>query len=262
LVSHAKGGDLNNDRRSSPKHDFSLTPSEVLRYVRAWFHHIGQEKSKTSDWALFGVTTLAMIAAFASAVYLSIQIDDTRHSFRLDERAWVELEPIKVTVTDDPKAPNIRVFTYEVYPKNVGKTVAHDVVVKSVFFSDQNYQPLDKEQIDCFQSLLGPSKETSVPANAPTGLCKEEASEVKVWNENRPVIPSVIAPNATSTVPLIFHGFEQKIGDEGWLTYLLIGRIEYVDVIGVEHWKKYCLVHMGKEFFGCKFGNEEDENRE
>ena len=47
----------------------------------------------------------------------------------MDERAWIEIEPIKPVVI--APLPLGKVFSYSIYPKNVGRTAARNIVVRA-----------------------------------------------------------------------------------------------------------------------------------
>ena len=53
---------------------------------------------------------------------LGQQADDAENFFRTDERAWIEIEPMRT-----PGIP----YHYDLYPKNVGKTAARDIQVNA-----------------------------------------------------------------------------------------------------------------------------------
>jgi hypothetical protein len=234
-------------------------PSRVLETILKWFHdfHIDREKSKAADWAIFLVTTLGMVAAFASAVFLEIQIQDTRRSFKLDERAWIELETINVIHQERQKV-------YEFYPKNVGKTVAHDVEMKLTNFVAEPGS-LPNSVIDCIHWVWQPnasiSKTQKVERTTGTkwcnGVAQDELSGVARVKEGR--IPSVIAQNEKVITPWVVFTIEPLLEREA---NFFVGRIDYVDNFGIAHWKKFCIYEELNEFLSCKTGNEEDENPE
>jgi hypothetical protein len=68
------------------------------------------------------------IAAQSAAVTARRSLDANVQSFRIDSRAWIELDPIPHTL-DMHVANGPNVFKYEIYTRNIGKTVAHDVEI-------------------------------------------------------------------------------------------------------------------------------------
>ena len=77
------------------------------------------------------LTLLISIAAFWSGWLFQGQLTEARkatnlsaESFRIDERAWVEFEPVK-PVPYSPRTDKFgALFEYDLYIKNVGKSVA------------------------------------------------------------------------------------------------------------------------------------------
>lgn len=90
-----------------------------------------QNSIRRAAWFAFvAAATYAGIAAYQS--YLTRrQIHDNAESFRLDERAWVEIDPIKPTFLAPADSTFPTIFTCDIYPRNVGKTVARNIVVKA-----------------------------------------------------------------------------------------------------------------------------------
>ena len=105
---------------------------------------------RTTNWLLTIFTALLFVTSCVSDFILLRQASISRESanaatsaaetaaetlnrsieqFRADERAWIELEPIKpVSIVALPQG---KVFSYSIYPKNVGRTAARDIVVKA-----------------------------------------------------------------------------------------------------------------------------------
>jgi len=234
-------------------------PSEVLAAVLNWLRHYWdapRTKSKWTDIATVILTLLIAIAAFWSARIFQRQLNEARRatnitseSFRTDERAWVEIEPIKPTLFS-PRTDKIgAAFKYEIYIRNIGKTVARDIQLRATRQGSQasivmgdSAEALNWEQD---KLLLG---------KVPT------ASDIPI---NNPV-PKVLAPNTSSAVPLILNGQEpQYFPTSQWVSYL-IGRVDYTDAFGVNHWMKFCffVANPRGDLWNCKEGNDEDSNPE
>ncbi len=173
-------------------------------------------------------------------------------AFRTDERAWIELEPIKPTflAPADKKFP--AAFSCEIYLKNVGKTVARDVSVKaqSLFASDRfgNNAEVVKNTQDKF--LLSGNKEagTGKPVLVP-----------------RNPLSRVLAPNTVSVVPFKLGCMAPQAFPSGYSRReYIVGRIDYCDEFRVKHWLKFCfyVADAKGEVWACQEGNDEDRNSE
>lgn len=171
--------------------------------------------------------------------------------FRVDERAWIEIEPIKPILLTPRDAKFGAAFKYEIYPRNVGKTVARNIVVKAqgssstIEFGGHAYEMnsiQDKMLLDKFKEG-GTTKPFRIPSNP---------------------VPKVLAPSTTASVPFTLIGQEPQIFPKSeWVSYL-IGRIDYCDEFQVRHWIKFCffVVNSRGELWNCKEGNDEDHNPE
>src|ERR1035437_922051 len=110
----------------------------ILNWLRHYWY-APREKSKWTDITIVILTVLIAIAAFWSACIFQRQLTEARkatqqntESFRIDERAWVEIEPIKPILLMPSDTPNAgALFTCDIYPKNFGKTVATDILVRA-----------------------------------------------------------------------------------------------------------------------------------
>jgi hypothetical protein len=223
---------------SPRKHDFSPTPSEVLRYFLVWLRgfHENRERSKAADWAMVVLTLFTLVAAIVSAWFFQEQLIEARRStdaavqnFRVDERAWVEIEAIKTVSSGESQAK------YRVFTKNVGKTAAHDVTMRLELVGNSRDASSDSKFIESYQ---------------------DESKPPLVQD----LVPKVLAPNAELPVPLVVEF--QEIPPQ---THYFIGRIDYVDEFKVAHWIRFCyFATVGKydELLSCGVGNYEDHNPE
>lgn len=238
--------------------EFSLEPSEVLRCVVEWLRgfHLDRERSKAADWAMVILTIFAVIAAIVSAWFFQEQLIEARrstnaaiHNFRVDERAWVELESIKGMLKSPRTAKVGTGFSYPIHVRNVGKTVARDVQFKATRIATQSSIMMG----DNAQSLAW-TQDKLLLGKVPT------ASEIPITIST----PSVLAPNSASPAPAILYGEEPRIfPKDEWVSYL-IGRVDYADEFGVRHWLKFCFFVADPEgnLWNCKEGNDEDHNPE
>ena len=183
----------------------------------------------------------ATSAANTAANTLSKSIEQ----FRIDERAWIEIERIERTQVSTGTDEFGAAFRYRLYPKNVGKTEAHSIVASAA------------------RSMQG---SISLEANA-DNMTREQDSILlnalpKKARDNP--VPRVLAPGATAVVPFVLDGQEpQRFSKDEWVSYL-IGRIDYADDFGVKHWMKFCF-YVGEangNLWNCHEGNDEDNNPE
>jgi hypothetical protein len=179
-------------------------------------------------------------------------LQQSTEAFRMDERAWIELEPIKPALIFKGNALIPTAFVCNVVPKNVGKTVARDITIKAdpvmaVDGWDENPEIMrktqDEELLNKFK-WSGTNNPVIVPANP---------------------MPKVLAPNSVSPVPftLTCQAPETLKGGHQWINYL-VGRLDYCDQFHVKHWLKFCfyVADSRGEIGACKQGNDEDRNEE
>ncbi len=127
--------------------DLQIPSEEINRY------YTEQDKSYRLQRRTFWSTVATFLAVAAYALITLLQwhtmdatfseirkqaktaqsaLDKNIESFRIDERAWVEIETVKLKAAYPPTPGfNAWSFKYELYPKNAGKTVARDVVARA-----------------------------------------------------------------------------------------------------------------------------------
>ncbi len=248
------------------KHDLTAEPSEVLRYfrvcLRAWSRRLEKpnkskaprERSKAADWALVCVTLLA-------ALFVVVQIRDARSSFNLEERAWVEVESIKkeTGALSNYGVPSYPV-SFDIIAKNYGKTQAHDFVMK-VASIDGDYKT-DAEQLGCVGGMLVSNEGNdkifdhpfpSDPAFLPMGTCTDRYQE---WALKKAILPPLIQGNATQEY-ILYSQTSVTMAK----TFVIVGRIEYVDLFGFHHWRTFCYssVDGTNTIDNCGSGDNEDK---
>jgi hypothetical protein len=181
-------------------------------------------------------------AATSAANTATQALNKSIDQFRVDERAWIEIERIEKTMVSARTDKFGAAFRYRLYPKNIGKTEAHAIEVsaprsmQSSIGLESNADNMKREQ----EMLLNRSTPGELPVVNPA--------------------PRVLAPGATAAVPFVMDGQEPH-GE--WVSYL-IGRIDYADDFGVKHWMEFCF-YVGEpngELWNCHEGNDEDNNRE
>lgn len=211
-------------------------------------------------WAAWFAFSAAVVYAGISVLMWCQMIKQTRiaaesqkesiRSFRMDERAWVELEPIQGALFT-PKTDKFgATFRYAILPKNVGKTVATSVQMRALrngmsapieFGDDPKQVSFEQDQLLLGRAINQPK---AMPIITP--------------------IPQTLGPQSTSPIPVFLNGQEPMIFRTGETVFYIIGRIDYSDAFGVSHWKKFCyfVANFRGELLQCKEGNDEDKNPE
>jgi len=164
-------------------------------------------------------------------------------SFRTDERAWIEIENVKLEFVNPATAAfHYAGFTYEVYARNVGKTVARDITVKRWAALSANTGDILARDIEHGHEI--PSIFPSLP------------------------MPKSLAPNTPIFIPFTIGGTAPQVYGEGdkrmtWYDYL-VGRFDHKDAFGIAHWLKFCYVitDPNGNLGYCETGNDEDRNPE
>jgi hypothetical protein len=216
--------------------------------------HETQNSIKIATWlavvaaGLYALTSLfvwcAMIVQNRTA---NAQLRQSTESFRIDERAWVEIEPVKPVLLTPEDSQFGATFTCNIYPKNVGKTVARDISVNA-------HDLLSAEGFDSSADTV-----RSTQNNLLLGKNKEMGSGKPFTLPTNPV-PSVLAPNNVSPVPFRLTCEAPK--NHG--VHYLIGRVDYCDQFNIKHWLTFCfyVVNARGEIWTCQNGNDEDRNDE
>jgi hypothetical protein len=190
----------------------------------------------------------AALAARDSARTESETLRNSIQSFRLDERAWIEIGKIE-TIAYPPDPPKFgATFKFGFYPKNVGKTVATDVTVHLDNVFGSGMLLTDEKGIRMFEDQL----------------FKQQGSPKRSLSPDKPA-PQTLAPGELSVAPVYIGGQEPSHMGHGsyWYGYI-IGRIDYVDVFGTHHWKHLCLtvIDARGDLTYCQYGNDEDKTPE
>jgi hypothetical protein len=164
-----------------------------------------------------------------------------KNLFKPDERAWVEIGSIDKDVSSpDPMLGTH--FKYGIYPRNVGKSVAHDVLIMVLEASDGPGFKSNQRAIKMRQDRLF----FEPGANKRSGDKPETES---------------LAPAEQSIVPVYAGAAEPKRLSNGFFVYsYIIGRIDYIDVFGTPHWTHFCFFVLNEkgELSPCNSGNDKD----
>jgi hypothetical protein len=200
-----------------------------------------KENSEQTDKLITEVNKIAS-AANEDLKQSKRALDASIEMARRDQRAWVEIEPIKPIPFAKADGNFGASFQYEIYLKNVGKTVARDIVMHASRMDSGLALGDNADQIRRAQKIL---------------------LHENLGDNNRMI--KVLAPNTVSPVPLRLRAQEPQIFKSGNAFYsFLIGRIDYVDAFSVKHWMTFCYIISNSrgELLNSKEGNDEDNNPE
>jgi hypothetical protein len=167
------------------------------------------------------------------------QTESAELRFRIDERAWVVIDEIKILKTPFPANGKLPIsWQYGFYSKNVGKTIARNVRIHidTPFGSNLTDHGIYLFQMRQFQGMQG---ETMGPDNSG---------------------PQSLAPGERSAIPFVQHDQAPQYG----IYTDMVGRIDYIDAFDVQHWKTFCYFpvdNTGTLNF-CTSGNDDDRNAE
>ena len=184
-------------------------------------------------------------AAKSAAETAQAALEQSITSYRIDERAWIEIDRIDKLMVSARSGKFGAAFRYRLYPRNVGKTEARSIVVSAA------------------RSMQASIR---LESNA-DGMKRAQSSTLlnglpKLARGNP--VPRVLAPGTTAAVPFVMDGQEpQTFTKDEWVSFL-IGRIDYADDFGVPHWMKFCF-YVGEAsgtLWNCHEGNDEDNNPE
>jgi hypothetical protein len=176
-------------------------------------------------------------------------IAETGEHFRADERAWIEIEPIKadIVVVHTPKSGAL--FKYNIYPKNLGKTASHNITFKAQSTGSSISLGTNAEWMKNLQDKMLLNQ------------FKESGTDKPVIVPSNPV-PKILAPGAIAPAPFVLTGQEPQIVPKDELVSYLIGGVDYLDQFQVAHRMKFCffVANRAGELWSCKEENEEDQN--
>lgn len=269
------------------KHEFSSEPSEVLRYFLVWLRgfHRHREKSKskkpprelskTADWWLVGLTGAGLVAAIASAIFIYEQLRDAQHNFRVDERAWIALEPvapptiesIDKIVGDDLRLLPLQLrdserFSTNVNLQNVGKTIATRVKLDVGLFCrglsfDMGNAAITSIQDELAKGLLPPM------------WCPDKNGEIYSPKNPTPIAnidETVMAPNSRMSTRVVHVASKKaQLLDYSHHALFLIGNVNYCDEFEIHHWFRFCYSIIGRDqepLRMCAYGNNADNEPE
>jgi hypothetical protein len=166
---------------------------------------------------------------------------DARSLFNPEDRAWLEVGHIDEAIAsaDQLSAGH---FQYGVYPKNVGKSVANDVLVLALEATDGASFMSNRQSIKSHQDQLFFASGANKGSAGGRG-------------------PESLAPGEQGAVGAYAAGSEPKRLSDGFLVYsYILGRIDYIDVFGEPHWTHFCfyVLNAKGELGSCAYGNDKD----
>ncbi len=191
---------INSSNRATSESDLQLAEAIVGYYEAEGADRAARRRWR---WVAFLMTLLAVAAVAAYAIVAARTLEQVRlqvgvverqlresmESFRRDERAWVEIEPVKpmfVAPQDDFSTPW---FHYDIYLKNIGKTVADDITVRAIDARDGIDVAEDAAGVQAWQVRL---QENEVASGA---------TNYAFFPTNR--VPKLLAPGGVTAAPMI-----------------------------------------------------------
>jgi hypothetical protein len=206
----------------------------VLTFIAAG----GAVAAAIGSWLALPQVKKSADAATSAADTAQNTLSQSIDAFRIDERAWVEIEPIKPTLLDI--SPTFgATYTCDLYLKNEGKTAASNIRIRAT---------------DAL-SVGGWDKHPDVVRRTQDNIPLEIADSSA---------PRVLAPGTTATAPFRLTCQAPQYFKNGMAAHYLIGRIDYCDQFRVKHSLRFCyfVVNARGEIWNCQEGNDEDHNPE
>lgn len=254
MTSTLDGKPTNNPRPETADYERDPTPGEVLALVAKWLRvrlKLSADRPKWTDVVIALLTVAVAATAIMSAWVFQGQLKEARRttrisleSFRVDQRAWIEIQPSQPTLKSPASDRFGALFTYNIFPKNVGKTAAYDITAKATRGAPMSALALgdNADEIASHQRML--------QANA-LGM-----PEDFIFRR----VPRMLGPGEISNAPFDMYGQEPQKG----FYQFLIGRVDYADAFQVQHWVTFCFfIADGKgKIQYCKYGNDTDRNPE
>jgi len=189
-------------------------------------------------------------------------LNATIEQFQIEQRAWVELDrPKAVLAHPEDTPPGMVLFYFPMYLRNVGRTSAFDIKVRftnpieSANFAD------NESEISQYQLPIAVLRRNEI---ATTRRVFGPKVQVGTWNGY--AVPGALAPSVSAYAPFIATAITPTEARKGrvpvglnYFTYI-IGRVEYADTFGSQHWMKFCFYVVNDEgdIQNCPYGNDED----
>jgi hypothetical protein len=222
-----------------------------LRYFKIQFKRSLRKPKFVLE--VVGFLVLVVYAFYTIEIYKANQesadvatksLKQSVESLRIDQRAWIAIEPFRPVLKS--RDADSATYEYQLIPKNVGKTSAYKVSVKTANPFDAGGLGISKFMVDNIQDkvLLG---------------------KIEGHIDSHLDFPTVLSPNSTPASPIYFKFIVGRPRPNYWpMVNNYVGRIDYEDIFGVPHWRKFCFIVAGEEgnLGDCAHGNDEDRNPE
>jgi len=194
--------------------------------------HALKDRIKHGEWWMIALTA-AMVGLGVMQYWLTkTQIADAKAAVELDQRAWIVVSNIQGTPVPG------KTLKPTVFIKNIGKTTAFDVNIRSRFYVLAAGERLK------YPTEYGPASGTAIDGVLPP------VGEATIGEE------LLAGDNKT---PLLLT---QQIIDD-WkankFRVVLIGRVMYKDIFNRPHFLKYCYSYLPEgDWINCNMHNEFD----
>lgn len=181
-------------------------------------------------------------------------VDNSIQQFRVDERAWLELEsfqnkPVEMTPALKRAFPGLRAFAQGVTIRNYGRSIARNISVRLNMTNAAESFGKNSEKLRITEEALRLGRNTA----------KNKSDWVYIF---RAPIATSLAPGSTTNATMPFAGLPHHAeGGKDVFPYI-VGRIDYTDAFGVPHWKTFCFQLTETDRSYCETGNDEDSNPE
>ena len=161
---------------------------------------------------------------------------------------------IKVGAILTTPEPAMRVVRYQLTPKNVGKTAARNVSIRVL-----NPTTTDTDNAEISKALNKMERDLLLTGKAPPFADGRPSPEIV-----RSHAPVSLAPNTNSNSPILEAAVVPFQNGKMVQRGELIGRIDYLDVFGTQHWNEFCFIVIDQDgtLQACQDGNDEDQNPE
>lgn len=232
---------------------FTIATNVILAVVgifalHAYYGQLGAMQGQLDEMSRqFPEIQKSANAAADAAIADKMQAANAEIFFRVDERAWVEIEKVEKIDTFPPDPPFATIFKYSFSVKNFGKTVAKDVRIRLDNMNGETAFESNQRAIRMYQD----------------SLWRDGKSGRRIVTPDKPG-PQTIVPSGAFTIPVYSVG-QEPTQSGGKFTYgFMLGRIDYTDAFETNHWVRFCfmIVNSKGELGHCQYGNDEDHNPE
>lgn len=233
------------------------------------------KETRTIEWLQFFVTALlalvgiiaifvyygqlcemrkAIVASETAANAAKASVENSIQQFRTDERAWLELEsfqnmPVEMTDALKHAFPGLKAFAQGVTIRNYGRSIARNVSVRLNLSNADEFFGKNSAKLQITEEALRLGKNTT----------KNRRDWVYIYQA--PIATS-LAPGSSTNATIPLGGIPHHIEGGKDVSPYNVGRIDYTDAFGVNHWKTFCFRITETDRGYCESGNDEDSNGE